>query len=84
MAGNKKDDLNKIGALFSKESKNGMTYFTGKLESGLKLVAFVSEVQNQDGDPMTVINIYEQKPMEEGEVKGSKKKTTKTKKKLPF
>ena len=73
----KKDDLVKVGALFSKTSKTGLTYFTGKLEGGVKLVAFVSNGTNKEtGETMNVINIYEQQDLE-----GAAKVTPK---KLPF
>jgi len=79
-------DLTKVGVLFSKESKGGKTYFTGFLESGLKLVAFVSDgVNKETGETMTVLNIYEQNELDTNKKDGIVIKKAKNKiNKLPF
>lgn len=85
MAGNKKDDMTKVGVLFSKESKKGVTFFTGSLENGTKLVAFIGSGKNKEtGEVLNIINIYEQQELEATAGPAKKTKAAVGGKKLPF
>ena len=77
-------DKTQVGALFSSKSKSGNVYFTGTM-GDKRVVAFVSDAKNKDGDSMTVINIYEHVDLEEKKEKPmAKKKSTAHKADLPF
>lgn len=62
---NKKQFENNVGALWKQTSKGGLTYFTGRMEDGTRLVAFITKEKKNEKEPD--IRIYKATEKEEKE-----------------
>ena len=62
-------DLVRLAGLYERESKAGNKYFTGLLNSGVKLVMFSNKRREKDTDPHWLLYLTERERPEQKEAK---------------